>query len=187
MHFKTNHDHSERARACIREYVEQNRDFIHSWLKGSGTLEDVGAELILSEVDRYNVNGEPDLRGIAGPIIENIFRKAPGGEIAARRYLAECIASGYGIRIQLEQLCRELLLDKSIGENPNESSTKSGPKARNGRRDLLIWLLIKVLQTNFEISKRSNDARADFQIQKMKGYFSNLTIFGQPEFLDLTI
>ena len=61
-----NHDNSESARACVREYVEQNRDLIHSWLEGSGTLEDVSAEIILSEVERYDFDGKPDLRGIAG-------------------------------------------------------------------------------------------------------------------------
>ncbi len=157
----TNHDHSERARACVREYVEQNWDLIHSWLEGSGTLEDVSAELILSEVERYNFDGKPDLRGIAGPIIDKIFREAPGGKIAARRYLAECIASGHGVPEELEQLWRELLLNKPIEKSSKESCTKRGPKYKNGRRDLLIWLLMKVLQANFDISKRSNDARED--------------------------
>ena len=157
----TNHDYSEIARACVREYVEQNTDLIHSWLDGSGTLEDVSAELILSEVERYNLNGKPDLRGIAGPIIDKLFREAPGGEIAARRYLAECIASGHGVPMELERLCRELLLNKPIGKSSKASPTKRGPKNKNGRRDLLIWLLMKVLQANFDISKRSNDARED--------------------------
>ena len=157
----TNHDNSESARACVREYVEQNAQLIISWLEGSGTVEDVSAELILSEVEKYKLNGKPDLRGIAGPIIDKIFREAPGGEIAARRYLAECIASGHGVPMQLEQLCRELLLNKPIGKSSKVSRTKRGPKNKNGRRDLLIWLLMKVLQANFDISKRSNDARED--------------------------
>ena len=45
-----NHDNSESARACVREYVEQKAQLIISWLEGSGTVEDVSAELILSEV-----------------------------------------------------------------------------------------------------------------------------------------
>ena len=57
-----NHDYAESARACVRKYVEQNEQLIRSWLEGSGTVEDVGAELILSEVERYNLNGKPDLR-----------------------------------------------------------------------------------------------------------------------------
>ena len=85
----------------------------------------------------------------------------PGGEIAAGRYLVECIASGHGVPMQLEQLCQELLLDQPIGKNPNASRIKRGRKTRNARRDLLIWLLIRVLQANFDISKRSNDARED--------------------------
>ena len=141
FHMK-NHDYAESARACVRKYVEQNEQLIRSWLEGSGTVEDVGAELILSEVERYNLNGKPDLRGITGPIIDKIFREAPGGEIAARRYLAECIASGHGVPMQLEQLCRELLLDKPIGKNPIASRTKRGRKTRNARRDLLILLIL---------------------------------------------
>jgi len=43
-----NHDNSESARACVREYVEQNAQLIISWLEGSGAVEDVSAELILS-------------------------------------------------------------------------------------------------------------------------------------------
>ena len=85
-----NHDHAEIARACVREYVEQNAQLIRSWLEGSGKLEDVGAELVLSEVERYNLHSKPGLRGLAGPSIDKIFREAPGGQIAARRYLAEC-------------------------------------------------------------------------------------------------
>ena len=131
----TSHDYSEIARACVREYVEQNAQLIISWLEGSGTVEDVSAELILSEVERYNLNGKPDLRGLAGPSIDKIFREAPGGEKAARRYLAECIASGHGVPMQLEQLCRELLLNKPIGKSSKVSRTKRGPKNKNGRRD----------------------------------------------------
>jgi len=157
----TNHNHSERARACVREYVEQNAQLIRSWLEGSGTLEDVGAELILSEVEGYNFDGKPDLRGIAGPYIEALFRNLPGGQIAARRYLEECIVSGHVVPKQFEQLCIDLLHNKPIGEFSKASSTKRGPKKKNGRRDLLIWLLMKVLQANFDISKRSNDARED--------------------------
>ena len=157
----TNHNHSERARACVREYVEQNAQLIRSWLEGSGTLEDVGAELILSEVEGYNFDGKPDLRGIAGPYIEALFRDLPGGQIAARRYLEECIVSGHVVPKQFEQLCIDLLHNKPIGKSSKASSTKRGPKKKNGRRDLLIWLLMKVLQANFDISKRSNDARED--------------------------
>ena len=34
------------------ENIEQNAQIIHAWLE-EGTVEDVGAELILSEVERY--------------------------------------------------------------------------------------------------------------------------------------
>jgi len=82
---------SERAREYVREYVEQHTQLTQAWLEGSGTLEEVGAELISSEVEKFNLNGEPDLRGFAGPHIKGIFREAPGGELAARRCLAKCL------------------------------------------------------------------------------------------------
>ena len=99
-----NHHRSERARAYVREYVGQNAQLIQAWLEGSGTLEDVGAELILFVVEKLHLDDKPDLRGIAGPNIDRIFREAPGGELAAPRYLAECISSGHGLPRQLEQL-----------------------------------------------------------------------------------
>ena len=37
------HYHSERARAYVREYVEQHTQLIQAWLEGGGTLEEVGA------------------------------------------------------------------------------------------------------------------------------------------------
>ena len=103
------HNHSEKARACVREYVEQHTQLIQEWLQGSGTLEEVGAELLSSELETFHLNGAPDLRGLAGPYIERIFRQAPGGELAARQYLAKCIASGHGLPRQLELLCSDLL------------------------------------------------------------------------------
>lgn len=155
------HHRSERARAYVREYVEQHTQLIQAWLEGGGTLEEVGAELILSEVEKFHLNDEPDLRGLAGPYIERIFREAPGGEMAARQYLAKCIASGHGVPRQLEQLCSELLLDKAIGGNSDPARSRRGPKTQNARRDLLIWMLIRVLQVHFGLTKRTNDARED--------------------------
>ena len=55
------HNRSEKARACVRKYVEQHTQLIEAWLEGSGTLEEVGAELISSEVEKFLLNGEPDL------------------------------------------------------------------------------------------------------------------------------
>ena len=155
------HHRSERARAYVREYVEQHTQLIQAWLEGGGTLEEVGAELISSEVEKFHLNDRPDLRGLAGPYIERIFREAPGGELAARQYLAKCIASGHGVPRQLEQLCSELLLDKAIGGNSDPARSRRGPKTQNARRDLLIWMLIRVLQVHFGLTKRTNDARED--------------------------
>ena len=161
VHTMNDHHRSEKARAYVREYVEQRTQLIQAWLEGSGALEEVGAELISSEVEKFHLNGEPDLRGLAGPYIERIFREAPGGELAARQYLAKCIASGHGVPRQLEKLCSELLLEKPIGANSTHTRSRRGPKSRNARRDLLIWTLIRVLQVHFGLTKRTNDARAD--------------------------
>tara|TARA_B100001057_G_C22832705_1_gene944001 strand:- start:1688 stop:2305 length:618 start_codon:yes stop_codon:yes gene_type:complete len=156
-----NHHRSERARAYVREYVEQNSQFIQAWLEDSDTLEEVSAELISFAAEKLYLNGKPDLRGLAGPYIERIFREAPGGELAARQYLAKCISSGHGVPKQLELLCRDLLLDKPLGGSSDAARARRGPKTRNARRDLLIWMLIRVLQAYFDIPKRSNDARED--------------------------
>ena len=51
----------------------------------------MGVEHISSEVEKFHLNDEPDLRGLAGPYIKGIFREAPGGELAARRCLAKCL------------------------------------------------------------------------------------------------
>ena len=53
------HYRSEKARARVREYVEQQAQLIQAWLEGSGTLEEVGAELISSEVEKFHLNGKP--------------------------------------------------------------------------------------------------------------------------------
>ena len=44
--FQIMNDHhcSERARAYVREYVEQNTKLIQAYLEGSGTLEEVGSK-----------------------------------------------------------------------------------------------------------------------------------------------
>jgi len=156
-----NHHRSERARAFIRDYVEENSEFLHAWLEKDGTLEEVGAELVFFEVQRLHFNEKPALDGLGGLFMEDIFREAPGGEIAARRFLEECIASGHGVPRQFEGLCRELLLNKPITRNSGAARAKKGRKTRNARRDLLIWLLMKVLQDKFGLTKRTNDARED--------------------------
>ena len=141
--------------------MEQNLSLLQDWLGGVCSPEVLGAALISSELKKFYLNGEPDLRGLAGPYIERLFREAPGGELAARQFLADCISSGHGVPKQLGQLCRELLLGRPIGESSFTERLKRGPKTRNVRRDYLVWLLTKVLQNNFRLSKRSNDARED--------------------------
>ena len=141
--------------------MEQNLQLLQAWLEGVCPPEVLGAALISSELKKFYLNGEPDLRGLAGPYIERLFREAPGGELAARQFLADCISSGHGVPKQLGQLCRELLLGKPIGESSFTERLKRGPKTRNVSRDYLVWLLITRLQTNFWLSKRSNDARED--------------------------
>ena len=141
--------------------MDQNAHLTQAWLEGIGTLEEVVAELVLAEVGKLLFNGEPDLRGLAGTYIERMFGEAPGDELAARQYLAKYIAYGHGVQRQLEQLCSDLLLDKPIGGNPDAARSRRGPKTRNARRDLLTWMLIRMLQVHFGLAKRTNDARAD--------------------------
>ena len=69
------HHRSEKARACVREYVEQNTQLIQAQLEGIRLLEEGGAELLLSEVGKLHLNGEPDMRGLAGSYIEREFSK----------------------------------------------------------------------------------------------------------------
>ena len=155
------HHRSEIAREYVREFVEQNLQLLQAWLLGVCPPEVLGAALISSELKKFYLNGEPDLRGLAGPYKERLFREAPGGELAARQFLADCISSGHGVPKQLGQLCRELLLGRPIGESSFTERLKRGPKTRNVRRDYLVWSLTKRLQNNFRLSKRSNDARED--------------------------
>ena len=61
------HLRSEIAREYVREMVEQNLSFLQDWLGGVCSPEVLGAALISSELKKFYLNGEPDLRGLAGP------------------------------------------------------------------------------------------------------------------------
>jgi hypothetical protein len=87
-HIMNEHHRSEIDREYVREFVEQNLQLLQAWLEGVCPPEVLGAALISSELKKFYLNGEPDLRGLAGPYIERLFREAPGGELAARQFLA---------------------------------------------------------------------------------------------------
>ncbi len=155
------HEKAQQARIFVRAYVEENGGLIQNWLDGSGSTEDVGAELIRLVVEDCIINGVVELGGIQGLYIEALFRKMPGGESAARRLLAELIASGKCVPQQLQKLCSELLREGVIEGGLSDNPLRPGPKERTGRRDALIWILLRVLQANFDLPIRSNDARAE--------------------------
>ena len=104
-----NHEKSEQARSFVCAWTEQNEQLIKTWLKGTKSIQAVGADLIRFMLDASMENGALDLRGIQGPFIESLFRHAPGGEIAARQFFAERIESGEEVPKEFQKLCAELL------------------------------------------------------------------------------
>lgn len=115
----------------------------------------MGVDLIRFMLDANMENGALDLQGIQGPYIESLFRQAPGGEIAARRFFAERIESGEGVPKEFQKLCAELLCGESLGSR----KLKPGPDNSSGRRDASILVLTRMLEAKFDLTKRVNDAR----------------------------
>ena len=71
-----NHEKSEQARSFVRAWTEQNEQLIKTWLKGTKSIEAVGADLIRFMLDSSMENGALDLRGIQGPFIESLSDRA---------------------------------------------------------------------------------------------------------------
>lgn len=110
-----NHEKSKQARDFLCTWAEQNEQLIKTWLSGTRSVWAVGVDLIRFMLDANMENGALDLQGIQGPYIESLFRQAPGGEIAARRFFAERIESGEGVPKEFQKLCAELLCGESLG------------------------------------------------------------------------
>ena len=154
------HENSQRAREFLRTYVNGNRKLITDWLDGSGNAEDIGSHLLCIMLERLAIDEKPDLSGIAGGYIINLFQTVPGGDLAAGRLMAQRLEAGLQIPTELAPLCAKLLRHQPISGAVNVGN-KRGPKARNGRRDALISVLARVLQAYFGVHLASNDSIAE--------------------------
>ena len=154
------HENSQRAREFLRTYVNGNRKLITDWLDGSGNAEDIGSHLLCIMLERLAIDEKPDLSGIAGGYIINLFQTVPGGDLAAGRLMAQRLEAGLQIPTELAPLCAKLLRHQPISGAVNVGN-KRGPKARNGRRDALISVLARVLQAYFGVHLASNDTIAE--------------------------
>jgi len=155
------HENSQQAREFLRTYVNDNCKLITDWLNGSGNAEDVGSHLLCIMLERLAIDEKPDLSGIAGGYIINLFQTVPGGDLAAGRLMAQRLKSGLQIPAELVPLCAKLLRQQPMSDVAGNVGNKRGPKARNGRRDALISVLARVLQSYFGVHLASNDAVAD--------------------------
>ena len=156
-------DHANSQRACefLRSYVNGNRKLITDWLDGSGNAEDVGSHLLCIMLERLAIDEKPDLSGIARGYIINLFQTVPGGDLAAGRLMAQRLEAGLQIPAGLVPLCAKLFRQQPISDVAGNVGNKRGPKARNGRRDALVSVLARVLQTYFGVPLAANDALAD--------------------------
>ena len=155
------HENSLQAREFLRTYVNGNRKLITDWLDGSGNAEDVGAHLLCIMLERLAVDEKPDLSGIACGYIMNLFQTVPGGDLAAGRLMAQRLEAGLQIPAELVPLCAKLLRKQPMSDVAGNVGNKRGPKARNGRRDALVSVLARVLQSYFGVPLASNDALAE--------------------------
>jgi len=155
------HENAQRAREFLRSYVNGNRKLIIDWLDGSGNAEDVGSHLLCIMLERLAIEEKPDLSGIAGGHIIQLFQTVPGGNLALGRLMAQRLETGLQIPPELVPLCAKLLRQQPMSDVAGNVGNKRGPKARNGRRDALISVLARVLQAYFAVPLASNDALAE--------------------------
>jgi len=155
------HENSQQAREFLRTYVNDNCKLITDWLNGSGNAEDVGSHLLCIMLERLAIDEKPDLSGIAGGYIINLFQTVPGGDLAAGRLMAQRLESGLQIPAELVPLCAKLLRQQPMSDVAENFGNKRGPKARNGRRNALVSVLARVLQSYFGVPLASNDALAE--------------------------
>lgn len=155
------HANSQQAREFLRTYVNGNRKLIADWLDGSGNAEDVGSHLLCIMLERLAIDEKPDLSGIAGGHVIQLFQNVPGGNLALGRLMAQRLEAGLQIPAGLVPLCAKLFRQQPISDVAGNVGNKRGPKARNGRRDALVSVLARVLQTYFGVPLAANDALAD--------------------------
>ena len=156
-----NHAKSQQAREFLHSYVNGNHKLITDWLDGSGNAEDVGSHLLCIMLERLAIDEKPDLSGIAGGQVIQLFQNVPGGNLALGRLMAQRLEAGLQIPAGLVPLCAKLLRQQPLSDVAENFGNKRGPKARNGRRDALIAVLARVLQSNFGVHLASNDTLAD--------------------------
>ena len=155
------HENSQQAREFLRTYVNDNCKLITDWLNGSGNAEDVGSHLLCIMLERLAIDEKPDLSGIAGGYIINLFQTVPGGDLAAGRLMAQRLEAGMQIPAGLVPLCAKLLRQQPMSDVAENFGNKRRPKARNGRRNALVSVLARVLQSYFGVPLASNDALAE--------------------------
>ena len=156
-----NHAKSQQAREFLHSYVNGNHKLITDWLDGSGNAEDVGSHLLCIMLERLAIDEKPDVSGIAGGYIINLFQTVPAGDLALGRLMAQRLEAGLQIPAGLVPLCAKLFRQQPISDVAGNVGNKRGPKARNGRRDALVSVLARVLQTYFGVPLAANDALAD--------------------------
>ena len=155
------HENSQQAREFLRTYVNGNRKLITDWLDGSGNAEDVGSHLLCIMLERLAIEEKSDLSGIAGGYVIQLFQTVPGGNLALGRLMAQRLEAGLQIPAGLVPLCAKLFRQQPISDVAGNVGNKRGPKARNGRRDALVSVLARVLQSYFGVPLASNDALAE--------------------------
>ena len=156
-----NHAKSQQAREFLHSYVNGNHKLITDWLNGSGNAEDVGSHLLCIMLERLAIDEKPDLSGIAGGHVIKLFQTVPGGSLALGRLMAQRLEAGLQIPPELVPLCAKLLRQQPMSDVAENFGNKRGPKARNGRRNALVSVLARVLQSYFGVPLASNDALAE--------------------------
>ena len=152
------HENADKVRQFIKEYIRTGSDFMEEWLRGDGSVEAVGEELIIYSLDRYRLNGKYDLPGLAGPYVEDLFRYAPGGHAAAVKTISSIIEAGEQVPTALFSIHLDLIRGIPLDSAKKSSVKKLGPKSRIGRRDALLSILLAVIKAQFNISLFRNDA-----------------------------
>ena len=75
--------------------------------------------------------------------------------------MAHRLEAGLQIPPELVPLCAKLLCQQPMSDFAGNVGSKRGPKARNGRRDALISVLARVVQSYFGVHLASNDTLAE--------------------------
>ena len=88
------HENSLQAREFLHTYVKDNQKLITDWLDGSGNAEDVGSHLLCIMLERLAIDKKPDVSGIEGGYIINLFQTVPGGDLAVGRLMAQRLEAG---------------------------------------------------------------------------------------------